>query len=73
MRSLDLYRFEGKVGATTRGAVTFAVDEDDLRDELRMEKAAPQRSMMETDEDELILDELILEEDAPLWNEILGE
>lgn len=40
MQSLDLLRFDGKPGSDLRGAVTYSVDEDDLRAELRMKSAA---------------------------------
>ena len=68
MRSWDLYRFDGKPGASTRGAVSFAVDEDDLRAELRMEPSAPGG----THPDVADGDEVILEDDATLWNETLS-
>lgn len=68
MRSWDLYRFDGKPGASTRGAVSFAVDEDDLRAELRMEPSVPEG----THPDVADGDEVILEDDATLWNETLS-
>lgn len=61
MRSSDLYRFAGKPGSGTRGAVTFPVDEDDLRAELRMESVA------ETLEQTAYGDEVFLEDDAQPW------
>eukprot|EP00435_Cladocopium_sp_Y103_P019735 s738_g4.t2 len=64
MRSWDVYRFEGKPGATRRGAVTYAVDEDDLRAELRMEPSAqPQGRNPGANPDG---DEVILEDDETL-------
>lgn len=69
MRSWDLYRFHGKPGACTRGAVSFAVDEDDLRAELRMEPSRQQGRTPGENPDVADGDEVILEDDAMLWNE----
>ena len=73
LQSWDVYRFDGKPGTSTRGAVSFAVDEDDLRAELRMEPSAqPEGRTPEENPQTTDGDEFILEDDATLWNGTLS-